>query len=153
MCHCSTYCMCILFFFFKEPEPKIIRRISQPKPLIEPDEPTAAGRSPSPPRKPVSNIIHIRNLTRPFTLNQLKELLKRTGSLVEESFWIDNIKSHCIVTVSSLLWLCLYVCLGTSILFVRGGEMKLYKAVLHFCPIMIILLRWSCGGCSNLLVC
>lgn len=119
MCHCSTYCMCILFFFFKEPEPKIIRRISQPKPLIEPDEPTAAGRSPSPPRKPVSNIIHIRNLTRPFTLNQLKELLKRTGSLVEESFWIDNIKSHCIVTVSSLLWLCLYPCLGTSILFIR----------------------------------
>lgn len=113
-----------IFFFFKEPEPKIIRRISQPKPLIEPDEPTAAGRSPSPPRKPVSNIIHIRNLTRPFTLNQLKELLKRTGSLVEESFWIDNIKSHCIVSVSSLLWLCLYICLGTSILFIRGGEMK-----------------------------
>lgn len=38
---------------------------------------------------------------RPFTLGQLKELLSRTGSLVEEGFWIDKIKSHCFVTVSS----------------------------------------------------
>ncbi|XP_062587910.1 apoptotic chromatin condensation inducer in the nucleus-like, partial [Saccostrea cucullata] len=82
----------------KKTEPKIIRQISRPQPLIEPDEPTAARRSPSPPRKPVSNVVHIRNLVRPFTLNQLKELLKRTGNLVEDSFWIDNIKSHCIVT-------------------------------------------------------
>lgn len=89
-------------YIFIETEPKIIRRISQPKPLIEPDEPTAARRSPSPPRKPVSNIVHIRNLVRPFTLIQLKELLKRTGNLVEDGFWIDNIKSHCIVTVGSL---------------------------------------------------
>lgn len=37
---------------------------------------------------------------RPFTLGQLKELLSRTGSLVEEGFWIDKIKSHCYVTVS-----------------------------------------------------
>lgn len=38
---------------------------------------------------------------RPFTLGQLKELLSRTGTLVEEGFWIDKIKSHCYVTVSS----------------------------------------------------
>ncbi len=37
---------------------------------------------------------------RPFTLGQLKELLSRTGTLVEEGFWIDKIKSHCYVTVS-----------------------------------------------------
>lgn len=37
---------------------------------------------------------------RPFTLGQLKELLSRTGTLVEEGFWIDRIKSHCYVTVS-----------------------------------------------------
>lgn len=56
-------------------------------------------------------------------------------------------------TVLSLWVVCSgFVCLGTIILFIRGGEMKLYKAVLHFCPIMIILLGWSCGGCSNLLV-
>lgn len=28
------------------------------------------------------------------------ELLKRTGSVLEEGFWIDKIKSHCYVTVS-----------------------------------------------------
>lgn len=38
---------------------------------------------------------------RPFTLGQLKELLSRTGTLVEEGFWIDKIKSHCYVTVSN----------------------------------------------------
>lgn len=39
---------------------------------------------------------------RPFTLGQLKELLSRTGTLVEDGFWIDKIKSHCYVTVSFL---------------------------------------------------
>lgn len=37
---------------------------------------------------------------RPFTLGQLKELLSRTGTLVDDGFWIDKIKSHCYVTVS-----------------------------------------------------
>ncbi len=48
---------------------------------------------------------------RPFTLGQLKELLNRTGTVVEESFWIDKIKSHCYVTVSifpSSLWIFLF---------------------------------------------
>ena len=39
---------------------------------------------------------------RPFTLGQLKELLSRTGTIVEEGFWIDKIKSHCFVTVSTM---------------------------------------------------
>ena len=43
---------------------------------------------------------------RPFTLGQLKELLNRTGSMVEEGFWIDKIKSHCYVTVSTNKPLC-----------------------------------------------
>ena len=37
---------------------------------------------------------------RPFTLGQLKELLGRTGTLLDTGFWIDKIKSHCYVTVS-----------------------------------------------------
>lgn len=41
---------------------------------------------------------------RPFTLGQLKELLGRTGTLVEEAFWIDKIKSHCFVTVRGRSW-------------------------------------------------
>lgn len=33
-------------------------------------------------------------------LGQLKALLGRTGTLREDGFWIDHIKSHCYVTVS-----------------------------------------------------
>lgn len=67
------------------------------------DEPGAARRSPSPARYPPSCIVHVRNLVRPFTLNQLKELLSRTGTLIEGGFWIDKIKSKCYVTVSRYL--------------------------------------------------
>ncbi|KAK6184939.1 hypothetical protein SNE40_007286 [Patella caerulea] len=75
-------------------EPKIIRRLN--KVVQEPDEPTAARRSPSPPRNPVTNVVHIHNLVRPFTLGQLKELLKRSGEMEDDGFWINTIKSHCI---------------------------------------------------------
>ncbi|KAI1888632.1 hypothetical protein AGOR_G00187150 [Albula goreensis] len=53
------------------------------------------------PHGKTTNIVHVRNLVRPFTLVQLKELLNRTGTVVEEGFWIDKIKSHCYVTYSS----------------------------------------------------
>lgn len=79
-------------------EPKIIRRISQPVPLQETDEPIAPPRSPSPPRNPVSKVIHVGNLVRPFTIKQLKDLLSRTGTFDDSTFWIDKIKSHCYVT-------------------------------------------------------
>ena len=54
---------------------------------------------------PPSNVIHITHLTRPFTVNQLKELLVKYGSLKtnekkqpsEPLFWIDAVKSHCYV--------------------------------------------------------
>ncbi|XP_042332920.1 apoptotic chromatin condensation inducer in the nucleus isoform X4 [Sceloporus undulatus] len=66
------------------------------------DDPVRIAQVPSPPRGKVSNIVHICNLVRPFTLGQLKELLGRTGTLVEEAFWIDKIKSHCYVTYSTV---------------------------------------------------
>ena len=44
----------------------------------------------------------MKNLVRPFTLNQLKELLGKHGSLAEDGFWIDKIKSHCYVVVRSV---------------------------------------------------
>lgn len=66
------------------------------------DDPVRTAQIPSPPRGKVSNIVHICNLVRPFTLGQLKELLGRTGTLVEEAFWIDKIKSHCYVTYSTV---------------------------------------------------
>ncbi|XP_062813596.1 apoptotic chromatin condensation inducer in the nucleus isoform X2 [Anolis carolinensis] len=66
------------------------------------DDPVRIAQVPSPPRGKVGNIVHICNLVRPFTLGQLKELLGRTGTLVEEAFWIDKIKSHCYVTYSTV---------------------------------------------------
>lgn len=52
-----------------------------------------------------SNVVFINNLTRPFTVNQLKELLGKYGTLksnpnkqpAEPYFWIDAVKSHCYV--------------------------------------------------------
>uniref|UniRef100_H2M9R2 Apoptotic chromatin condensation inducer 1a n=1 Tax=Oryzias latipes TaxID=8090 RepID=H2M9R2_ORYLA len=87
------------------PSDTLIRRsISQQKTgvSITIDDPVRTAQQPSPPRGKVSNIVHICNLVRPFTLGQLKELLSRTGTLVEDGFWIDKIKSHCYVTYSSV---------------------------------------------------
>ena len=48
-----------------------------------------------------SSVIRIDNLVRPFTVNQIKELLARTGTLVEDSFWINKVKSTCLVAYST----------------------------------------------------
>uniref|UniRef100_A0A671P839 Apoptotic chromatin condensation inducer in the nucleus-like n=1 Tax=Sinocyclocheilus anshuiensis TaxID=1608454 RepID=A0A671P839_9TELE len=87
------------------PSDSLVRRsISQQKSgvSITIDDPIRTGRQLSPPRGKTSNIIHVYNLVRPFTLGQLKELLNQTGKLVEEGFWIDKIKSHCYVTYSTV---------------------------------------------------
>lgn len=68
------------------------RRIS-----IVKEEDSIIARPPSPPKHKQSNILYITNLVRPFTLPQLKNLLQRTGRIVETGFWIDRIKSKCFV--------------------------------------------------------
>ncbi|KAL6118500.1 acin1 [Pungitius sinensis] len=86
------------------PSDSLVRRsISQQKSGVSVtlDDPVRVARQPSPPHGKVSNIIHVINLVRPFTLGQLKELLNRTGAVVEEGFWIDKIKSHCYVTYAT----------------------------------------------------
>ncbi|XP_045061837.1 apoptotic chromatin condensation inducer in the nucleus-like isoform X1 [Coregonus clupeaformis] len=86
------------------PSDTLIRRsISQQKSgvSITIDDPVRTAKQPSPPRGKMSNIVHVSNLVRPFTLGQLKELLGRTGTVLEDGFWIDKIKSHCYVTYSS----------------------------------------------------
>ncbi|XP_012262538.2 apoptotic chromatin condensation inducer in the nucleus [Athalia rosae] len=55
----------------------------------------------SPPLAKPTNVLLIKNLVRPFTLNQIKELLSRTGTIVENGFWIDGIKSKCYVAYSN----------------------------------------------------
>ena len=67
---------------------------------IPAEEPRARRRSPSPARNAVTCIVHVIGLVRPYTLGQLKELLNRTGSVTEDGFWIDKIKSHCYAIVS-----------------------------------------------------
>ncbi|XP_066138563.1 apoptotic chromatin condensation inducer in the nucleus-like isoform X2 [Euwallacea fornicatus] len=52
---------------------------------------------PSPAKNPVSEVLYITNLVRPFTVKQLKELLERTGKIEEDGFWTDKIKSKCFV--------------------------------------------------------
>uniref|UniRef100_A0A3P8S6I0 Apoptotic chromatin condensation inducer 1b n=1 Tax=Amphiprion percula TaxID=161767 RepID=A0A3P8S6I0_AMPPE len=86
------------------PSDSLVRRsISQQKSGVSVtiDDPVRSNKQPSPARGKVSNIIHVTNLVRPFTLGQLKELLNQTGSVVEEGFWIDKIKSHCYVTYAT----------------------------------------------------
>lgn len=48
-------------------------------------------------RMTTTNVIRITNLVRPFTVGQLRDLLQRTGKIVSNGFWIDTIKSQCIV--------------------------------------------------------
>lgn len=45
-------------------------------------------------------VLYITNLVRPFMINQLRELLQRTGKIVDDGFWIDSIKSKCYVQVN-----------------------------------------------------
>eukprot|EP00118_Oscarella_pearsei_P017673 m.177173 g.177173 ORF g.177173 m.177173 type:complete len:551 (+) comp39157_c0_seq5:163-1815(+) len=46
-----------------------------------------------------SNIVHVTNLVRPFTVPQIKELLSNKAAI--KDFWMDRIKSHCYVTYAS----------------------------------------------------
>lgn len=53
----------------------------------------------SPAQQPRSSVLNVSNLVRPFTINQLKELLARTGHLIDGKFWIDRVKSSCLIQV------------------------------------------------------
>ncbi|KAL0966327.1 hypothetical protein UPYG_G00293940 [Umbra pygmaea] len=81
----------------------VLRSVSQQRTAVSftIDDPVRTAKQPSPPMGKISNIVHISNLVRPFTLGQLKELLSRTGTVLDEGFWIDKIKSHCYVTYGS----------------------------------------------------
>ncbi|VDN05599.1 unnamed protein product [Thelazia callipaeda] len=59
-------------------------------------------RQVSPARYPVNQVIMIRQLTRPYTVKQLQQLLSIFGTIVEGGFWIDNIKSTCIAKYSTV---------------------------------------------------
>ncbi|CAI9116366.1 OLC1v1017492C1 [Oldenlandia corymbosa var. corymbosa] len=55
-----------------------------------------------PSSKAPTNSLRIDNFLRPFTLKAVQELLSRTGTY--SAFWMDNIKTHCYVTVTCLFF-------------------------------------------------
>ncbi|KAI5705261.1 hypothetical protein M8J75_013402 [Diaphorina citri] len=79
----------------KKKSPGTVRKVSIKKDRkdVSPrraHRPTPAPLTPTP-------VLYIYNLTRPFTLGQLRELLSRTGKIVPDGFWINAIKSKCYV--------------------------------------------------------
>lgn len=122
----QTFCHCFLFFFFvaHNPQNPAPRRTSVP---VSSESPLRPDRSPSPARNPESAALHVKNLVRPFTLNQLKELLGSNGTMAENGFWIDKIKSHCYILVSTsfhflLPWSMHYILLKPSAHFQKHRE-------------------------------
>lgn len=49
-----------------------------------------------------TNILLVQNLVRPFTLVQLKDVLTKQGSIIEDKFWIDKVKSKCCAMYESI---------------------------------------------------
>lgn len=59
-------------------------------------------RTVGPAKNPESTVLFVSGLVRPYTLMQLKKLLTNTGTIDEDKFWIDKIKSKCYVTYTSV---------------------------------------------------
>ncbi|XP_060198816.1 uncharacterized protein LOC132627471 [Lycium barbarum] len=75
------------------------------KPILGRTNSTVGGDAPKERIVPKSsetatNSLKIENFLRPFTLKAVQELLGRTGEVC--SFWMDQIKTHCYVTYSSV---------------------------------------------------
>ena len=62
------------------------------------------------PRGDPSHVLHIQHLTRPFTNQQLEELLGEEGSLIERAFWTDKRKSFCYAAVGCSVCYCAHCC-------------------------------------------
>jgi len=83
----------------EDSEDKTIEKPAATQPKITPGPlPKREETEEVPPaRNPVSTIVHIMRLTRPFTEGQLKAMLVNFGEIIHEEFWIDDIKSQCYV--------------------------------------------------------
>ncbi|XP_055835610.1 uncharacterized protein LOC129904105 [Solanum dulcamara] len=86
----------------------LTKKVVQPtptKPILGRTNSTVGGDSPKERFVPKSSktattSLKIENFLRPFTLKAVQELLARTGEVC--SFWMDQIKTHCYVTYSSV---------------------------------------------------
>lgn len=84
----------------EESEPEVVKEniiAMNRKISIVDDTASKLKPPPSPAKNPVSKVLFITNLVRPFTVKQLKELLERTGKIKDDGFWTDRIKSKCYV--------------------------------------------------------
>jgi len=66
---------------------------------ISSSEPQEQKREVPPAKNPVSNVIVIRELVRPFTQKNIQELLTQTGKVVD--LWLNTIKSVCYVKMEN----------------------------------------------------
>jgi hypothetical protein len=116
------------------------------------DDARTLQNSPSPPRHKVSDVLFISNLVRPFTVNQLKELLARTGSIVEGGFWIDKIKSKCYVQVcfNNNLLLCNHVFSSSTYFSIKvfawshGGFVYILSRYMVACMVLTLMYHTAC---------
>ncbi|XP_040077134.1 serine-rich adhesin for platelets isoform X2 [Ixodes scapularis] len=82
-------------------ERKPIHALADRAPLSRRAKEESVRKEPSPAKNPKTRTLFVRNLVRPFTLNQLKQLLLEFGETVDSEFWIDKIKSKCFVTYTT----------------------------------------------------
>ena len=85
------------------PAPVVKPPVSKQRSYIDDEVEVTESRekSLSPAHNPVALYILIKNLVRPFTVNQLKAVISRTGKIQDGGFWINNIKTHCYVKLST----------------------------------------------------
>jgi apoptotic chromatin condensation inducer in the nucleus len=83
--------------------PPVARTPKRPVAPVPPpaEEASDEQRVVTPSPRQTSRALRIDNFLRPFTQKQLLELLGETGTIVENGFWMNAIKTHCYVIYES----------------------------------------------------
>ena len=125
--------MCIYWWYFVAPGAARIAARGITEAIASTQDVNRTRRTPSPARNPLSCILHVTNLVRPFSLPQIKEFLTQKGQLENDGFWIDKIKSHCYAMVrplhhvyDTLCYMCCVYCQYTN-----QEEAQAMREVMH----------------------
>jgi hypothetical protein len=78
-----------------------------------------------PPASEPTNTLLVRNFVRPFTLKAVKDLLAETGTVI--NFWMNDIKTHCYVSVRAPPLFDLFYLLSPSMAN-AGGDILQYES-------------------------
>ena len=100
---------------------------------------------PSPSRNPVSDVLYIINLVRPFTIKQLKDLLERTGKILENGFWTNRIKSKCYVQYESVQYVDVIRLIKCMLINLHCREAEMTRNALHG-------VQWPIGNGKKLII-